>query len=577
MLRDAQIPILLWLPAALVFHLLSGGGAIQGAKKMEQLANERAQILQFSENVRDEVRAMVRGQELSFEMDEVLPPEEEAKPPEEDTAKEDDEAPTEEAPVEPPKPEAPPKVALPKPPKIEPPPEPPKPVELPKPPEQAKAEPPKVADEKKPDAEKKANPQELVLPKPDGRIAIQNDPSLDPNQEDNPNAPRIADNANKVDEESMARFRSYDQNTSKPTGGGKPEPTPVQEPGNAAEDKPGFSTEVPGEEAPHAGSETGPTQPEKDPVARSPQGSNDVQLEQPGVTEQKEVKPIEEGHGPSGAEVVASPDGSWINPDGDGDDKPKQKGRKGKKGVKGRKAIKGVPNPAQLPQKYSINAYGLMDALGQEELRDEQERAKNTRIAKHRGKFKANEFQEKYRAAIENYDPSVKPGNQTSLNAARVPFAAYINKMHNAIHPIFADGFLGSLQSLDASDPLANGKLITHLELVLDGRTGKLIRSGIVKTSGVTAFDVAALKSVEQAGPFGQPPEVIVSGDGRVYVHWEFYRDPYYACTSKFARPYKIKGGAKSPNETEPTPQPPSGQEERTAEGAPLRPEKKTE
>ena len=57
-----------------------------------------------------------------------------------------------------------------------------------------------------------------------------------------------------------------------------------------------------------------------------------------------------------------------------------------------------------------------------------------------------------YRAAIENYDPSVKLGNQTALNAARVPFASYVNRMHNRIHPIFADGFLGSLNG-EVRDP----------------------------------------------------------------------------------------------------------------------------
>ncbi|MBI4701915.1 MAG: hypothetical protein HY744_12320 [Deltaproteobacteria bacterium] len=57
----------------------------------------------------------------------------------------------------------------------------------------------------------------------------------------------------------------------------------------------------------------------------------------------------------------------------------------------------------------------------------------------------------------------------------------------------------------------------------------------------MTAFDVAALRSVEAASPFGKPPDAIVSPDGRVYLHWEFHRDPYYACTSRFARPYLLK------------------------------------
>src|SRR5689334_3505828 len=46
------------------------------------------------------------------------------------------------------------------------------------------------------------------------------------------------------------------------------------------------------------------------------------------------------------------------------------------------------------------------------------------------------------RVAEGSYEPSVRLGNQLSLNAARVPFAAYINMMHNRLHPIFAEELL---------------------------------------------------------------------------------------------------------------------------------------
>src|SRR5690606_5462258 len=197
----------------------------------------------------------------------------------------------------------------------------------------------------------------------------------------------------------------------------------------------------------------------------------------------------EAGKGEAMPQVAGADGGSWsISPDAEGDGKPKQKGRKGRKGSAGRQAIPGVPGVGLSPR-YSINAYGLQEALGKEHLRKEQERARATRIAKHRGKYKGNQF-DKYRAAIENYDPSVKPGNQTSLNAAKVPFASYINGMHNRIHPIFADGFLGGLAALPPDDKLSDQNLVAHAEIVLDGETGKIVRAGIVKTSGVTAFDV---------------------------------------------------------------------------------------
>jgi len=228
-----------------------------------------------------------------------------------------------------------------------------------------------------------------------------------------------------------------------------------------------------------------------------------------------------------------------------------------------------MPHDGLLPQ-HTLTPAGVATIFGDEYLDADQEKARNTRLAKHRGIFKGGDF-ERFRAAIENYDPSVKPGNQTSLNAARVPFASYINKMHNRIHPVFAGGFLRSLSGLDPSDKLANMKLITHMEIVLDAKTGKLVRLGITKPSGVTALEVAAMRSIEQVAPFGAAPEAIVSPDGKVYLHWEFHRDPYFACTSRFARPYLLKSAPKVPL---PTPLPPRPEVPRTAErrGAPLLP-----
>ena len=131
---------------------------------------------------------------------------------------------------------------------------------------------------------------------------------------------------------------------------------------------------------------------------------------------------------------------------------------------------------------------------------------------------------------------SVKPGNQTALNTAPVPFASYLNGMHNRIHPIFADSFLESLDGLPANHPMNDQHLVTRLEIVLT-KEGHLKKMGIVKTSGITAFDIAALDAVDRAQPFGPAPGAIVSPDGNVYLHWEFHRDEVYACSTMGARP----------------------------------------
>jgi hypothetical protein len=90
---------------------------------------------------------------------------------------------------------------------------------------------------------------------------------------------------------------------------------------------------------------------------------------------------------------------------------------------------------------------------------------------------------------------------------------------------------------------------------------------GVVKTSGITAFDIAALDSVHRAQPFGPAPSAIVSPDGLVYLHWEFYRDEVFACSTMHARPYLLNTPPKSPEENPvpPAPNPKSPSQERGA------------
>lgn len=146
---------------------------------------------------------------------------------------------------------------------------------------------------------------------------------------------------------------------------------------------------------------------------------------------------------------------------------------------------------------------------------------------------------ERWRPAVESYAPSVQAENTTTLDGARAPFAGYISAMHRRIHPFFAD-FLSALGYLPQGHPI-NQNLGTHIEIVLAKETGKLVRMGVTKRSGVTAFDVGALEAVDRAGPFGEAPDGVASPDGNVYLHWEFYRDPHIACNTRNTRPYKLK------------------------------------
>jgi TonB family protein len=116
-------------------------------------------------------------------------------------------------------------------------------------------------------------------------------------------------------------------------------------------------------------------------------------------------------------------------------------------------------------------------------------------------------------------------------------FASYLRTMHDRIHPIFADQFLAQLATLRTDHLLNDPRLVVILEIRL-ARSGAIDRLGIIRTSGVTAFDIATLDSVVRAGPFAKPPSEARSFDGKVYVQWEFHRDGQDGCAVANARPF---------------------------------------
>jgi TonB family protein len=110
--------------------------------------------------------------------------------------------------------------------------------------------------------------------------------------------------------------------------------------------------------------------------------------------------------------------------------------------------------------------------------------------------------------------------------------------------------------------------ITTNVEIVLDRDEGRIQRIGVTKTSGVTAFDVAALEAVHRAQPFGTPPTEIISPDGNVYFHWEFHRNREEACSTYFARPFILKGQPKSAPPPSPQPETPPESETRERHGS---------
>jgi len=533
--RDVTIPLGLWICAALCAHFLFGtGGLVVGT-----MHDDRGELWSLAR------RASELASQSDVEFDVSM-------------AESNDTAQPKALEPVPPPPAVPPSRVTPPPPEARRPPD-EKPV-----PSEPKAKPAPPVDTKPLVVIPKPKEPSAPAPEPptDHRIAVQQ--HVRPNQDDNPSARFLGNEANHVDNETAATQTSHDRDDEHPTPGGN-HPGADSRPGDSertriaeSEDRPGEKNKAPGERVPELEVVREPRIPA--PIPATAPGAHAADRT-PGSHERaaaSEATALPQNlAGTQSPEVASGAAGTWsFNPTqplasasasenpGAGPATPSLPGGK----------LWSLPGLGKRPARGELNtnvdSSQVAAIVGSDALARMRDSDGERRRSEHRGSWTASSF-ERWRSAIENYVSSVKPGNQTALNTARSPFATYLNAIHLRIHPIFADSFLGSLEQLPRNHPLNDPHLMTLLEIVL-APDGRLIRMGIVKTSGVTSFDIAALDAVDRAQPFGPAPQEIISGDGRVYFHWEFHRDEVFACSTAGARPYLLP--AASPSDPSPGP-----------------------
>ena len=184
----------------------------------------------------------------------------------------------------------------------------------------------------------------------------------------------------------------------------------------------------------------------------------------------------------------------------------------------------------------NLSLSSLREIIDPTEIANLARKEEAQRLASHRQSWKAAGV-ERWRAATEAYVPRVRLGNQVAIGASHAAFAAFLRAMAARIRPVFLDGFVTWILALPPGHALRQPHLQTRLEIVLEGGTGSIARTGVVLTSGVTAFDVGALDAVQRAAPFGEAPAEIRSPDGRVYVQWDLRGDPASGFSDQDARP----------------------------------------
>jgi TonB family protein len=129
------------------------------------------------------------------------------------------------------------------------------------------------------------------------------------------------------------------------------------------------------------------------------------------------------------------------------------------------------------------------------------------------------------RASLENMITEVQPGNHTSVNAAPAIYAGYMAALHRRIHQRWPDYLMTLDTSYPAGHPLQKATLQVTLELVIEAKSGEFKAVNIVRSSGQMMFDAEAIDTAWSLGKQPNAPKQIISPDGKVYIHWNFWRD----------------------------------------------------
>jgi TonB family protein len=181
------------------------------------------------------------------------------------------------------------------------------------------------------------------------------------------------------------------------------------------------------------------------------------------------------------------------------------------------------PSPEEL-FKPQVEDYNKVFSETDEKHRERVKKERNNRGRSILGDWREREKMVK--AALENHITEVKPGNHTSVNAKQASYAQYINRIHRKIHARWGASFLPMLDTqYPMGHPLNDPNLHTQLEFVIQSPSGTIEAINIVQSSGELMYDAEALSISYTVGPHPNPPAEVVSPDGKVYVHWNFWRD----------------------------------------------------
>ncbi|MFN8847196.1 MAG: energy transducer TonB [Bdellovibrionales bacterium] len=126
-------------------------------------------------------------------------------------------------------------------------------------------------------------------------------------------------------------------------------------------------------------------------------------------------------------------------------------------------------------------------------------------------------------SATSDYLKDVDQGLETLLNAREFKYYTYYNRIRKQLSQHWEPRVRTKLSQLFKQGRYlaSSTDRITKLIVILDQK-GNLVNVQMIKDSGVSDLDEAAIEAFQSAAPFPNPPQGIVDPDGTVKIRWDF-------------------------------------------------------
>lgn len=119
---------------------------------------------------------------------------------------------------------------------------------------------------------------------------------------------------------------------------------------------------------------------------------------------------------------------------------------------------------------------------------------------------------------------NISIGAFTALNTDRFQFYTFYSRVEDLVRFRWESQIKNSIEYFDRFNllkTLAEKDWKTEIEFLIDAK-GNLVKSIIIKESGVNKFDSSAIKAFEEARVFPNPPKEMLRPDGFIHLRYGF-------------------------------------------------------